>query len=1118
MDGAARYEIIDTIAQGDFAAVYRARDRELGREVAIKQIHQQFLADGRQLARYWQEAQLLASLQHPNILTIYDIVRSKGWLILELMQGSLQPAAQSEGIDLDYLRGVLSDSLRALDFLHANGIVHGDIKPSNMLLDSQGRVKLGDFGLARRASNEEGSLLKGTTKYMAPELVSDRFGEAGPASDLYSLGFTAYELMCGNKFDTLFPGLSSFGRDRQIAWMMWHAAADRNLPPIGRVLEGVPPDLTRVIEHLIVKDQSKRCRSAKEALWELRVDPALAADDLSDAEAKADAARTEAAKKKRRMRLAAAAAMALSAALSIFMLLPERPRQAPVGPPPPATGVVTKVHHDEWLLAVAIEEKGETKAREIPLSRYDRIFINDRSHVLRDLRPNDRVIVSQTIDDSGRRITEIRAYRPETNRGYVKSVDPEQRRFVIAVEDGEREAELNLAVPEGLQITFNGASQIDGRPVALADLHPDDRVLVSHKEGEAGRETVELAVERVVRIDGVIRKIDAEKGELTVSFGAGDAAALTIPFAPNCEITINDRRFIDNKLLEPGDLRPGDVAAVFHDAQAVRVSANRVLGQEGLVRSIHYDAGTIDVIGEGGKATTYSVGPNCIITLGGEAVELADLRQGDVVAVSHDSPDARRPEAISVSARRPADRSRWALLIGNENFEDRSLTAPARAVADVNLLRGALTARYKVPADQAFVLTDESLVRLEQSIPDFLGRLSANDELLVYVTGRAYRNDAGKVFLAPRSFDLRRVDATGLPLQWLIDQLERCKAKGKLLLVDFGRAGEGSDLAREPSPAEMLGALEAPPGRAALRTVTAVAGGKEGQRGALAPGGNEGLFAAFAARAYSGSADKNRDLRIEPTELFDFLQDRMAASAGPTPELFLPDNRPPRLSEQAKTSIQRLAAYIGRDRIDFEAAQNDFRDAARAAGKEIEPRLLYALLLMKQKQRDAAAMQFEELRLQHPDLALHSQAIAWMRFEQRAYQAGIDELTALAAGFERRKTPPEPFSAEAGQLFDWIGQLREYAAVAAEELRRPSPTSLAALDAAVENIGPDALRHYEQGRAKSKSIADDFDKRAADATASADAAKLKIERRRLIHYADFPYDQAVRRILAGLDQ
>ena len=78
MEPAARYEIVDQIAAGDFATVYRARDRELGREVAIKQVHQQFLADQRQLARYWQEAQLLASLQHPNIVTIYDMCATGG--------------------------------------------------------------------------------------------------------------------------------------------------------------------------------------------------------------------------------------------------------------------------------------------------------------------------------------------------------------------------------------------------------------------------------------------------------------------------------------------------------------------------------------------------------------------------------------------------------------------------------------------------------------------------------------------------------------------------------------------------------------------------------------------------------------------------------------------------------------------------------------------------------------------------------------------------------------------------------------------------------------------------------------------------------------------------------
>ena len=79
-------------------------------------------------------------------------------------------------------------------------MIHGDVKPSNILVAPPNRVKLGDFGLARRASNEEGSLLKGTTKYMAPELLSAQFGAVGPASDLYSLGFTAYELMVGCAF------------------------------------------------------------------------------------------------------------------------------------------------------------------------------------------------------------------------------------------------------------------------------------------------------------------------------------------------------------------------------------------------------------------------------------------------------------------------------------------------------------------------------------------------------------------------------------------------------------------------------------------------------------------------------------------------------------------------------------------------------------------------------------------------------------------------------------------------------------------------------------------------------------------------------------------------------
>ncbi|MGH7127192.1 MAG: serine/threonine protein kinase, partial [Planctomycetaceae bacterium] len=319
MDLDARYELIDKIGSGSFATVYRARDKELGREVAVKQIHQQYLDDPQQLARYWQEAQLLASLGHPNVVTIFDIQRERGWLILELMQGNLAERMAGRQMDLRALKSTLAHCLRALKYLHGRGVVHGDIKPSNMMIDARKRVKLGDFGLARRVSDEGGSLLKGTTKYMAPETVSDEFGEVGPASDLYSLGFAAYELMCGSaNFETLFPGLSAFGRNKQIAWMTWHAAPDRRLPEIHRILEGVPEDLARVIEKLCRKDQSQRYQSADDALADLnvRADTRTVAD--ADAPETDGPAGDDPARKRRLLLLGGA--LALSLLLSIGML------------------------------------------------------------------------------------------------------------------------------------------------------------------------------------------------------------------------------------------------------------------------------------------------------------------------------------------------------------------------------------------------------------------------------------------------------------------------------------------------------------------------------------------------------------------------------------------------------------------------------------------------------------------------------------------------------------------------------------------------------------------------------------------------------------------------------
>jgi tRNA A-37 threonylcarbamoyl transferase component Bud32 len=1125
MPDAPRYEIVDKIAAGDFAVVYRARDRELGREVAIKQIHQQYLADQRQLARYWREAQMLASLQHPNILTIYDVVRSKGWLILELMHGTLQPATESEGIDLDYLRSALIDCLSALDFLHANGVVHGDIKPSNMLVDARGRVKLGDFGLARRASNEEGSLLKGATKYMAPELVSDQFGAVGPASDLYSLGFAAYELLCGKQFETLFPGLGSFGRDRQIAWMMWHAAADRALPPISKVLEGVPPELARTIEHLVVKDQTRRCQSAKEALWELRVDkaaePPMPSTEQPDAEAQAALI---AAKKKRQMRWAAVVAMTFSAILCAAMLWPKSPPPRQPAPAAPLAGRVAAVYPNEWKLGIMRADNGA--AEEITLNRYDRVLINGRPRFLRDLRPGDQIVRQFARDAEGRRIAEIQASRPEVSIGRVKSVDADQRRLTLVVEQGEDQGkELVLAVPDKLTLTLNANAA--GKPLQLADVLPGDHIEAHHVGSEAGREAVEISLQRRMTAKGKIADLSPGDAKtpplLKLNVGTDEQPEyLTLPLAADCEITLNSRRIVEGRALKPADLRPGDEATVAHDSRCLRVDAYRAFKQQGAVSAVHYDAGTLELTPDGEqRPVTYLVGENCEITLGGKPAKLADLRVGDRVEATHDSPGAARPEALKLAATRPADRRRWAILIGVGDYDDQTLGRARLAAADARLVRDAIIERYKLPPEQTLLLTDESLVRLEQAISDRLGKLTPDDSLLIYVAGRAFKADDGRVYFAPKSFDLRRAAVTGMALQWLVDRMEQCRAKEKLLVLDCSRADDNQ--AAQPSTAEMLRSLEAPAGQAALRTVTAVASCRDDQRGVDWPEKGHGLFAWLLAEGLSGAADNNRDGRIEPTELFGYLRQAVPAAAGQlgakqTPELFLPDDRPPRLSPEAKLAIRRLAAWLSQPRIDSAEADRNFHEADRLAAGQLEPRLLYGLVLMKDKRRDEAQKLFEELRLQRPELLLPHLAVAFLRFERRAYDAGVDALRDLVAAVPTPQKPGEKYSESALEAFNMAGRMREYAAEAVEEKHPRTADAIAALDAAIERHGPDAQRPYAEGRAKSREINEDFLKRIAAATGESEPARLRVERRRMVHYVDFPYDRLLREILDGLDR
>lgn len=1114
MAALGRYEIVDTIASGDFATVYRGRDRELGREVAIKQIHQQFLSDPRQLERYWREAQLLASLQHPSILTIYDIVRPRGWLILELMRSNLERRIQAGPIELDTLRTLLAQSLGALEFLHLNGIIHGDVKPSNLLLDAQNRVKLGDFGLARRASSEQGSLLKGTTKYMAPELIASQFGAVGPASDLYSLGFAAYELMCGPQFETLFPGLATFGRDRQIAWLMWHAAADRNLPEIGRVLEGVPEDIARVVGRMVVKDQARRYRSAQEALRDLRTDAA----SLGPAEsAENETISADDRKKKRLLRAGAIAALCCSLALSVVMLLPPAPPPPQAEEPKPLLGTVRQIYLAEHKLV--IERADDSRPEEIEIKAADEVFVNDKKQLPRDLRPGDRVKIEHFRNPEGMRVARIAATRAQSDQGRIKAVDANQGQLTVLA--GAEERPLLIAVPATLPIRFNGRDQLEGKPVKLADLASDDRVSVSHVGGETGRVATELSAERVVSVEGVIRDVDLKKGELTLARGEGPAAKLeTWPLDAKCEVTVNDRRILNQQVLKPGDLKPGDKATMAHDSRVVRVHAYRVLGDVGIVQAVRYDANILEVLLEGqNQPTQYLVGAKCKLTLAGDAAQLADLRAGDRVDITHDSPGTKTPEALAIDARRPADSGRWALLVAVQALDDRSLSPLTHTTADARLLQETLIKRYGVPEGQTQLLADASQVRIEQGVPDVLGRVKPEDKLVFYLAGHAYRAEDGKVYYAPKNYNARQPSSSGIPLQWFVDQLEKCPAKEKLFLLDCTNAGSGPDLAAQPSGAEMIQSLNAPPGFGPLRSLTAIASSSPGQRAHEWPGKQRGLFAGLLAQGYAGEADKNRDKRLEPTELFAYLAQGMGAAAAQigqsqTPALILPDTRKPRLSEEAKQAIRTLAGLLREEQVDSAAVAKAYAAAEQLAGKELEPRLLYGLLLLKAKQRSEAGAHFERLRTEKPALAIPLAALAWLRFSSRAHQAGIDELAQLAArGKAKDKTAP---AVDLRPVLSWMGQLREFAG-SVQDTKPVAESSLQRLDGAVAALGEEAQKAYEQGRARTRKVSGDFDRQLDEAPDEASKLKLRVDRRQLPYYASFPFDEWAQRILSGLD-
>ncbi|MEY4102598.1 MAG: hypothetical protein RIR88_732, partial [Actinomycetota bacterium] len=259
-----RYQVKSRIARGGMATVYVATDLRLERRVAVKIMHGHLADDSAFKARFVQEARSAARLSHPNVVNVYDQGQDSemAYLVMEYLPGiTLRDLLKDYGkLTPEQTVDIMDAVLRGLAAAHEAGILHRDLKPENVLLADDGRIKLGDFGLARAttANTASGQALLGTIAYLSPELLTR--GEAGARSDIYSVGIMMYEMLVGEQ---PFKG----EQPMQVAYQH----ANDKVPAPSAANPAVPAELDAIVEWATARNPEDRPENANQLLEQLLI-------------------------------------------------------------------------------------------------------------------------------------------------------------------------------------------------------------------------------------------------------------------------------------------------------------------------------------------------------------------------------------------------------------------------------------------------------------------------------------------------------------------------------------------------------------------------------------------------------------------------------------------------------------------------------------------------------------------------------------------------------------------------------------------------------------------------------------------------------------------------------
>jgi Tol biopolymer transport system component len=352
------YEVVEVIGAGGMGEVYRARDTRLGRDVAIKVLPPAFSADAERRARFEREAQTVAALSHPHIVSIFDtgVHENQIFVVMELLEGEtlrqrLAPAAAGASESASRAtaasgggapRALMNAGLpvrkavecavqvaRGLAAAHDKGLVHRDLKPDNIFLLADGHVKILDFGLARSAGGDSAGsgatetvaaltdpgLVMGTIGYMAPEQVRGKAVDG--RADLFAFGAVLYEMLTGAR---------AFHRDTPADTMT--AILKEDPPELASVRSDLPPALDRIIRHCLEKNPAERFQSAR--------DVAFALEALSGSAATTVVAAQSAAPERVRFRIGAREWVAWALAFASLVVVGVAVSRRPAQPAPPA--------------------------------------------------------------------------------------------------------------------------------------------------------------------------------------------------------------------------------------------------------------------------------------------------------------------------------------------------------------------------------------------------------------------------------------------------------------------------------------------------------------------------------------------------------------------------------------------------------------------------------------------------------------------------------------------------------------------------------------------------------------------------------------------------------------